>query len=132
MNGRLKNDIDGHDDLAILIRFLYTNTIYDPVFTDKFEKGGLELSVDLPRLKKGKVGGTFWSAFVPCPANGTDFSNEAYAQCKLILLRNCCSEETWDRIILTDLIQPFRQRSHRLISCVASLLRIPRSSHRLI
>ncbi|KAL8764022.1 MAG: hypothetical protein Q9184_000310 [Pyrenodesmia sp. 2 TL-2023] len=76
----LKNDIDGHDDLAILIRFLYNNTIYDPVFTDKFEKGGLELSVDLPRLKKGKAGGTFWSAFVPCPANGTDFSNKAYAQ----------------------------------------------------
>ncbi|KAL8928271.1 MAG: hypothetical protein Q9208_001981 [Pyrenodesmia sp. 3 TL-2023] len=71
---------DGHDDLAILIRFLYNNTIYDPIFTDKFEKGGLEFSVDLPRLKKGRVGGTFWSAFVPCPSNGTDFSNEAYAQ----------------------------------------------------
>ncbi|KAL8904695.1 MAG: hypothetical protein Q9207_003088 [Kuettlingeria erythrocarpa] len=76
----IADDADGHDDLAILIRFLYNNTIYDPAFTEKFEKGGLEASVDLPRLKAGKVGGTFWSAFVPCPANSTDFANEAYTE----------------------------------------------------
>ncbi|KAL9007005.1 MAG: hypothetical protein Q9188_000293 [Gyalolechia gomerana] len=71
---------DGHNDLAILIRFLYKNQIYDPAFTKPFEEGGLEMHVDLPRLKAGKVGATFWSAFVLCPTNGTDFSDEAYAQ----------------------------------------------------
>ena len=34
--------------------------------------------VDLPRLKDGKVGGAFWSAFTPCPKNGSDFSDENY------------------------------------------------------
>ena len=35
--------------------------------------------VDLPRLKKGKNGGAFWSAFVPCPEDGLDFTDENYA-----------------------------------------------------
>ena len=35
--------------------------------------------VDIPRLKEGKAGGVFWSAFVPCPANGSDFSDANYA-----------------------------------------------------
>lgn len=80
---RTQGSTDGHNDLAILIRFLYKNQIYDPAFTKPFEEGGLEMHVDLPRLKAGKVGATFWSAFVLCPTNGTDFSDEAYAQRKL-------------------------------------------------
>ena len=36
--------------------------------------------IDLPRLKDGKVGGAFWSAFVLCPENGTDFSDGNYAE----------------------------------------------------
>lgn len=36
--------------------------------------------VDLPRLNDGKVGGAFWSAFVLCPKNGTDFSDGNYAE----------------------------------------------------
>ncbi|KAL8997159.1 MAG: hypothetical protein Q9169_003486 [Polycauliona sp. 2 TL-2023] len=71
--------IDGHDDLAFLIRYIYGNHIYNSTFTDRFEKDGLELHVDLPRLRAGKVGGTFWSAFVLCPTNGTDFSDANYA-----------------------------------------------------
>ena len=71
--------IDGHNDLAIMIRYLYYNRIYDPEFTNPFEKGGLKFHVDLPRLKAGKVGGSFWSAYVGCPSNGTDFSDENYA-----------------------------------------------------
>ena len=35
--------------------------------------------IDLPRLRRGKVGGAFWSVFAPCPANGTDMSDENYA-----------------------------------------------------
>lgn len=75
--------IDGHNDLAILIRELYNNHIYDEKFQKLFSEGGMPAHVDLPRLKEGKVGGAFWSAFIPCPKNGSDFSNENYAQCKL-------------------------------------------------
>ncbi|KAH8804557.1 membrane dipeptidase-domain-containing protein [Xylogone sp. PMI_703] len=72
--------IDGHNDLAILLRFAYNNHIYSDEFKTLFEEGGLTGHVDLPRLKAGKSGGAFWSAFVPCPANGSDFSDENYAQ----------------------------------------------------
>ncbi|KAI9880642.1 MAG: hypothetical protein M1830_001646 [Pleopsidium flavum] len=72
--------IDGHNDLATLIRYLYKNQLYDRNFTEPFEKGGLKFHVDLPRLRKGKVGGVFWSAYVNCPQNGTDFSDDNYAE----------------------------------------------------
>ncbi|KAK4992233.1 hypothetical protein LTR50_001212 [Elasticomyces elasticus] len=73
------HNADGHNDLLILIRFLYRNRIYEPDFVNSFENGGIPGQVDLSRLDGGKVGGAFWSAFVPCPANGSDFSNENYA-----------------------------------------------------
>ncbi|KAL6716271.1 hypothetical protein ACLMJK_005837 [Lecanora helva] len=72
--------VDGHDDLAILIRFLYQNDIYDKNFTDKFENGGMYGHVDLPRLRNGKAGGAFWSAFTLCPKNGSDFSDANYLE----------------------------------------------------
>jgi membrane dipeptidase len=73
--------IDGHDDLAILLRFAYQNEIHTSKFRKNFEKGGMEMHVDLPRLKEGKVGGAFWSAFVPCPANASyDFSDKVYGE----------------------------------------------------
>jgi hypothetical protein len=71
---------DGHNDLAIILRYLYRNHIYGKNFTGPFENGGLYGHVDLPRLKKGKVGGTFWSAYTPCPKDGDDFSDDNYAE----------------------------------------------------
>ncbi|CAD6574605.1 MAG: hypothetical protein ASARMPRED_006825 [Alectoria sarmentosa] len=71
---------DGHNDLAILIRYAFQNNIYDKNFTDKWENGGMPAQVDLPRLRDGRVGGAFWSAFVLCPKNGTDFSDGNYAE----------------------------------------------------
>jgi membrane dipeptidase len=65
-----------------LIRFLYNNQIYDDKFKIPFEEGGMPMHVDLPRLKKGMNGGAFWSAFVPCPENGSDFSDDNYADCE--------------------------------------------------
>lgn len=72
--------LDGHNDFAIRIRSIYNNNIYDAKFTQAFKKGGLQSHVDLPRLKAGKVGGAFWSAYVGCPADGTDFSDSNYAE----------------------------------------------------
>ncbi|KAM6507186.1 hypothetical protein FALCPG4_018568 [Fusarium falciforme] len=58
----------------------FNNHIYSAPFADPFVHGHLTGHVDLPRLSKGRVGGTFWSVYVKCPANITDFSNENYAQ----------------------------------------------------
>ena len=71
---------DGHNDLAIVLRYVYGNRIYEKDFADYFEKGGLKGHVDLARLKEGKSGGFFWSAYVGCPKNGTDFSDANYAE----------------------------------------------------
>jgi len=46
----------------------------------EFEKGGMPLNVDLPRLRSGQVGGAFWSAFVGCPVNASyDMTDSNYA-----------------------------------------------------
>ncbi|KAI0408174.1 dipeptidase [Xylaria palmicola] len=71
--------IDGHNDLAILIRVMYNNHIYGKNFTEPFTKGGFVSHVDLPRLREGQNGGAFWSVYTPCPANGSDYSDENYA-----------------------------------------------------
>lgn len=71
--------IDGHNDLLILLRAVYGNKIQDSNFTDPFENGGMKGQFDLPRADKGQLGGSFWSAFMPCPADGLDFSDETYA-----------------------------------------------------
>ncbi|OCL15317.1 dipeptidase 1 precursor [Glonium stellatum] len=64
----------------IMIRALFGNHIYGLKFKYKFENGGMPYHVDLPRLDKGKMGGAFWSAFMPCPKNGSDFSDENYSE----------------------------------------------------
>lgn len=71
--------IDGHVDLLILIRAIWGNHIYGSNFTEPFEEGGMLGQFDVPRARDGKMGGAFWSAFVPCPADGFDFSDENYA-----------------------------------------------------
>ncbi|KAK7734471.1 hypothetical protein SLS57_000167 [Botryosphaeria dothidea] len=71
--------IDGHNDLMIMMRYLYGNHINSGNFSSKFEDGGLEYHTDIPRIEEGLSSGAFWSAFLPCPSNGTDFSDEAYA-----------------------------------------------------
>ncbi|CAK44076.1 hypothetical protein CBS115989_3761 [Aspergillus niger] len=71
--------IDGHDDLPIFIREIFGNHIYGDDFRIPFTEGNLLGHVDLPRLAEGKVGGTFWSVFVECPKNWSDFSDATYA-----------------------------------------------------
>jgi membrane dipeptidase len=53
--------LDGHNDLAYALR---TASFYDLDVTDP--AGPLELThTDLPRLRAGRVGGQFWSVYVP-------------------------------------------------------------------
>jgi membrane dipeptidase len=73
--------VDGHNDLAIFLRFAYKNKLHTKTFHERFENGEMEMNVDLPRLRQGKVGGAFWSAFVPCPNNASyDFRDSTYAE----------------------------------------------------
>lgn len=70
--------IDGHNDLAILLRAVYKNKITGDAFTTPWEQGGLIGHVDIPRLRAGRNGGAFWSVFWLCPPNGTDYSDDVY------------------------------------------------------
>lgn len=81
VSGILTRDplIDGHNDFLILVRALYRNKINDPEFSRLFEEGGFPGHFDAPRATAGRLGGAFWSAFVPCPADPFDFSDETYA-----------------------------------------------------
>ncbi|KAK4196211.1 putative dipeptidase 1 precursor [Triangularia verruculosa] len=70
--------VDGHNDLAILLRAHFNNHIYNDNFTKPFTEGGLTGHVDIPRLRDGMNGGAFWSVFWPCPSNGSNFSDSNY------------------------------------------------------
>lgn len=62
------------------MRATYGNKIYGSDFIKRFAFGNLTGHVDAPRLAEGKVGGSFWSVFVPCPKDGSDFSEENYVE----------------------------------------------------
>ncbi|KAF2240579.1 microsomal dipeptidase precursor [Trematosphaeria pertusa] len=51
------------DDLAYFLRWAHSNHIYLDNFTVPWESGELGGEVDLYRLRKGRVGGTFWSIY---------------------------------------------------------------------
>lgn len=68
----------------MLLRFLYGNHIYSENFTKPFEQGDLPGHVDLRRLREGQSGGAFWSLFAPCPKNGSDFSDDNYAESEFV------------------------------------------------
>ncbi|GAA6004489.1 hypothetical protein JCM10207_000750 [Rhodosporidiobolus poonsookiae] len=56
--------VDGHIDLPILARWYFANDVNDKKLDLRKPTKG---HVDIPRLRKGRVGGFFWSVFVPCP-----------------------------------------------------------------
>lgn len=76
---RFNSGPDGHDDFAIVNRFFFGNKLYTSNFTQAFEQGGFPIHVDLPRLKKGQVGGTFWVAYAPCPREEENWNSELYS-----------------------------------------------------
>lgn len=60
---------DGHNDVPEQLRDRYKNVIADFDFTDSTRApsaGGAEggMHTDIPRLRKGRVGGQFWSVYV--------------------------------------------------------------------
>ncbi|KAF8230218.1 hypothetical protein L208DRAFT_1283261 [Tricholoma matsutake] len=64
--------IDGHIDLPILARHRFANNASNIDLTSAMPQ-----HVDIPRLRRGKVGGFFWSVYVPCAdpwEEGKDFT----------------------------------------------------------
>ncbi|PNY20472.1 Dipeptidase [Tolypocladium capitatum] len=59
--------IDGHIDLAVVLRYVYGNRIDNADFMEAFENGTVPGQVDLLRLRQGQAGGAFWSVYAPCP-----------------------------------------------------------------
>nr|AJD23162.1 dipeptidase 1 [Onygena corvina] len=58
--------IDGHNDLPYALRRTTHNQIYNG--KTPFETG-LKGQTDLPRLRKGRLGGQFWSVYIGCPSD---------------------------------------------------------------
>ncbi|KAG6866671.1 hypothetical protein C0991_000781 [Blastosporella zonata] len=54
--------IDGHIDLPILTREKFANNASAIDLTTR-----MPAHVDIPRLRQGRVGGFFWSVYMPCP-----------------------------------------------------------------
>ncbi len=64
-------------DLPILVRSAFANNI-SAIDLEKPFAG----HVDIPRLRKGKVGGFFWSVYTDCPhagSEGEDFLNATWS-----------------------------------------------------
>lgn len=71
--------IDGHNDWANIIRGYYSNKIHVRNFSREESLVG---HVDIKKLRKGLVGGTFWSAYVDCPAQDkiNVFNDDSYLE----------------------------------------------------
>lgn len=73
--------IDGHIDVPVLSRYFYDNKVENIPFDQPAHPNGsypTKAHVDIPRLRAGKSGGFFWSAYVQCPdaaTVGDDFEN---------------------------------------------------------
>ncbi|PGG96583.1 hypothetical protein AJ79_09532 [Helicocarpus griseus UAMH5409] len=114
--------IDGHNDFPIFIRAFYKNDIYQKNFSDEIELPG---QVDFPRLRAGGIRGQFWSAFVECPKDSGNFSDEVYQQSvhdtfqQIDLVRRLAKEypqqlslvssadEVWSNFATSNLISSF-------------------------
>ncbi|KAF2881238.1 hypothetical protein ILUMI_24933 [Ignelater luminosus] len=66
--------IDGHNDLAFLLYSKLKNNITSFNFNVnlKYKPGWEKSHTDIPRLRQGRVGGQFWSAFVFCESQYKD------------------------------------------------------------
>ncbi|CAF1185547.1 unnamed protein product [Rotaria sordida] len=67
--------IDGHNDWAMIIRAILQNNISGHDFynmTQYDRKNGTPSQTDIIRLRKGQVGGQFWSIYTSCEHQGKD------------------------------------------------------------
>ena len=69
--------VDGHNDLAWALRRLGRRDA-------DLAAGVAEVHTDLPRLRAGRVGGQFWSVYVPCSHSGPDAVAAVFEQVDLV------------------------------------------------
>lgn len=70
--------IDGHNDLPNFIRKSTRNQIYNGKLPFEERLSG---HTDLPRLRKGKVGGQFWSVYTSCPVPAVPIDDPTVCIC---------------------------------------------------
>jgi len=60
--------IDGHDDFVMGVRYLFQNDLRQFDFSSDLTSDPIWAfnHVDLPRIKEGRLGGQFWSAYISC------------------------------------------------------------------
>lgn len=64
--------IDGHNDLAWELRKSYDGAVEAVDLTRDTAKLEKPLQTDIPRLRKGHVGGQFWSLYIPAEETGPE------------------------------------------------------------
>jgi len=64
--------IDGHNDFPFVIRQQLRNQIYG----HDFQTESLRSHSDFQKMKKGMMGGQFWSVFIPCPEELVPATND--------------------------------------------------------
>jgi membrane dipeptidase len=64
--------IDGHNDLAWELRKSYNGAVEAVDLTRDTAKLDKPLQTDIPRLRKGHVGGQFWSLYIPADETGPE------------------------------------------------------------
>jgi membrane dipeptidase len=78
--------VDGHNDLPWALRLLAGPDPAAAVAGTDLEAGVAEVQTDLPRLRAGRVGGQFWSVWVPCSYSGPDAVRTTLEQVDLVHL----------------------------------------------
>lgn len=64
--------IDGHNDLAWELRKSYDGKVASVDLTRDTASLKRPLQTDIPRLRKGQVGGQFWSVYIPADIKGAE------------------------------------------------------------
>jgi membrane dipeptidase len=76
--------VDGHNDLPWALRRLAGPQPGDAVAGTDLAAGVPALHTDLPRLRAGRVGGQFWSVYVPCSFTGSAATAAVLEQVELV------------------------------------------------
>ena len=82
----LKNTplIDGHNDIPWAYRSRVKNHLAEMDFASDLSAGPRPTHTDLPRMKKGMIGGQFWSVFTPVSTAGDGAARFVFEQIDLV------------------------------------------------
>ncbi|ELT95114.1 hypothetical protein CAPTEDRAFT_176153 [Capitella teleta] len=101
--------VDGHNDLAGEIRSKFKSQV-DKV--DLRRDMSKYTQTDIPRLRKGRLGGQFWSAYVPCNMQFTDAVRVSMEQCDIVKRLVLKYPETFEFVTSAAGIQRAFSRGH--------------------